>query len=172
MADKRPRRALTGPKAEVRHGQKASGLLSFGMRTKKPRIGAMDLGYRFSRSKVPRGFSYPMKRSVLDAAIAARGVHSVASVVFYFQRGPESILTVTYTGEQNDGILKPGTFSIWIYAVPSIERSTVQESIMRFVIPTALDWIVEIDHAGNVRRTGNHHFAARLIEGEALIQRD
>jgi hypothetical protein len=70
----------------------------------------MDLGYRFSRHKVPRGFSYPMKRTVLDAAIAARGVHSVASVVFYFKRTPESILTVTYTGEQNDGILKPGTF--------------------------------------------------------------
>jgi hypothetical protein len=79
----------------------------------------MDLGYRFSRSKVPRGFSYPMKR-----------------------------------------------------AAPSIDRSRVQESILRSVIPTALDWMVEIDHAGNVRRTGNHHFAARLIEGEALIQRD
>jgi hypothetical protein len=131
----------------------------------------MDLGYQFSRHKVPRGFSYPMKRGVLDAAIAARGLQSVASVVFYFRRAPESIFTVTYTGEQNDGILKPGTFSIWIYAVPSSERSKVQESIMRSVIPSALDWIVEIDHAGNVRRTGNHHFAAQLIEGEALRKR-
>jgi hypothetical protein len=42
----------------------------------------MDLGYQFSRHKVPRGFSYPMKRGVLDAAIAARGLQSVASVVF------------------------------------------------------------------------------------------
>jgi hypothetical protein len=63
----------------------------------------MDLGYQFSRHKVPRGFSYPMKRGVLDAAIAARGLQSVASVVFYFRRAPESIFTVTYTGEQNDG---------------------------------------------------------------------
>ncbi len=112
-----------------------------------------------------------MKRTVLDAAIVARRIHSVASVVFYFQRTPESIFSVTYTGEQNDGILKPGTFSIWIYAVPSTERSSAQESITRSIIPAALDWIAEIDSAGNVRRTGNHRFAARLIDGEALIQR-
>jgi hypothetical protein len=132
----------------------------------------MDLSYRFSRRKIPRGFSYPMKRSMLDAVIAAGGIQSVASVVFYFKRAPESLFTVSYTGEQNDGILDPGTFSIWIYAVPSIERSGVQESIMRSVIPAALDWIVEIGHAGNVRRMGNHYFAARLIDGEALIRRD
>ena len=113
-----------------------------------------------------------MKRSILDAAILARGIQSVASVVFYFQRDPESVFRITYTGEQNDGILKPGTFSIWFYAVQSTERSSVQETIIRSIVPSALDWIAEIDHAGNVRRMGNHHFAARLSNGEALIQQN
>jgi hypothetical protein len=132
----------------------------------------MNLDYHFSRHKVPRGFSYPMKRSLLDPAIAERGIKSIRSVVFYFSRSRESVVAVNYTGEQNDKILQPGSFSFWIYAVRSTERSSIQESIMRLVLPTALDWIVELDHAGNVRRTGNHHFAARLVEGQAVIQKD
>jgi hypothetical protein len=132
----------------------------------------VNLDYQFSRHKVPRGFSYPMKRSLLDPAIAERGIKSIRSVVFFFSRSRESVVAVNYTGEQNAGILQPGTFSFWIYAVRSTERSIIQESIMRLVLPPALDWIVELDHAGNVRRTGNHHFAARLIDGQAVIQKD
>ena len=132
----------------------------------------MDLGYRLSRHKMPRGFSYPVKRSELDAAIAALGIKSVESLVLFFQRVPESNLSVTYTGEQSYGIGKPGTFSSWSYAVPSTERSAIQESIMRFMLPTALDWIAEIERAGNVRRLSNHHLSARLIDGKPVIQKD
>jgi hypothetical protein len=38
-------------------------------------------------------------RRALDAAITARGIQSVASVVIYFERNAESIFRVTYTGE-------------------------------------------------------------------------
>jgi hypothetical protein len=113
-----------------------------------------------------------MKRGLLDAAISERGVKSIGSVVFFFCRSRESVVAVHYAGEQNHEILKPGTFSLWIYAVPSIERSNIQESIMRLVLPAALDWILELDHAGNVRRTGNHYFAARLVDGQGIIQKD
>jgi hypothetical protein len=40
------------------------------------------------------------------------------------------------------------------------------------MVASALDWIGAIDRAGNVRRTGNHYFAARLLDGKALIERD
>jgi hypothetical protein len=132
----------------------------------------MDLSYSFSRHKIPRTFSYPMKRTALDAAISARNIRSIESVVYYFVLAPRSIFRVAYNGEQNKEILKPGAFSIWIYAVPSTEKLRIQEMILRSVVPVALDWIEELDHAGNVRRTGNHHFVARYNGDQLLIEQD
>jgi hypothetical protein len=132
----------------------------------------MDLDYKLSRHKVPRGFSYPLKRDAFDTVISARGVQSIKSLVLFFRRIPTStLMEATYSGEQNGGLLA-GTFSIWIYAVPSTKRSAIQELIMQTVLPPALDWITEIDRAGNVRRMNYHYLSAQLIDGEVVINGD
>jgi hypothetical protein len=51
------------------------------------------MNYGFSQQKLPRGFSFPLKRSALDAALAAAGITHI-HVVYYIttaraeHRGP------------------------------------------------------------------------------------
>jgi hypothetical protein len=133
---------------------------------------AMSLTYRFSRHKSPQGYSYPFKRSQFDIALTASGVTSLDSVVLYFARASGCAMRVEYTGEQFDAILRPGTFAIWIYAVPSAIRAKTLGLIMSSILPSAFRWMLELQRAGNVRRDGYHDWSARIVDGEPVIEHD
>lgn len=128
--------------------------------------------YRFSRHKAPKDFSYPIKRSEFDASLEASGVTSLADLVLYFSREPRGTMTVTFIGEQCDAILRPGTFSLWIYAVPFDKKTEVMKVVLDSMLPSAFQWMLELERAGNVRRDGYHHWVGRMVEGKSVIESD
>lgn len=122
-----------------------------------------------SRDKIPKGWSYPLKRSALDAAIVAANLTSVASVYFVFRSHGSIFLSVMYTGEQHRQQRGAGTCSVWIYSVPSQTRKAYESAILSALLPAMTRWIEKLEQAGNVRRAVDHQWNAHMSDAGPVV---
>lgn len=135
--------------------------------------------YSFTKRKIPRGLSFPLKRSALDSQLEAAGVSQVASVYYTTHQGARSewsgpaanaILRATYCNEGLRGWMFAGMASIYVFPVPSSRRKEIEEAIHSRVMPALLKWLIELERAGNTRRGHDQVFeAAFTAEGEMDI---
>jgi hypothetical protein len=122
--------------------------------------------YAFSKAPIPRGMSFPLKRSVLDAALDAAGIERVATVYYALaQRGARIVVWSQYLGEAHRGFAAAGTSSVTLYAVPSTERHRIEEALVDVVLPQLVKWLRDIEASGSGRRAMTRDFAAEWVEG-------
>ena len=117
--------------------------------------------YHFSKSRIPRGLSYPLKRSVLDAALDNAGIDSLANVYYSLgQRGEGPTVSAEYTSETARGWAHAGFVSLFVHAVPSPNLKEVRDALESVVLPRLLTWLKELQAAGNASRGMAHSFQA------------
>jgi hypothetical protein len=77
--------------------------------------------YAFDKRKLPRDFSFPLKRSLLDAVLTQAQIARVHCVYYWLRQSGDIVLRADYCGETNQA-WAAGQASITLYAVPSVER--------------------------------------------------
>lgn len=122
----------------------------------------------FSKAKLPRGMSFPLKRSVLDAALLEGGVTKLAMVYYNLGQRTSAVTPIVfaeYTSEAERGWAAAGTSSIIVYAVPSAERHVMEMAISATVLPALIRWLLQIEKAGSGPRAMRHQFSATWEDG-------
>src|SRR6266496_1851581 len=77
------------------------------------------MNYGFDKQKLPRGFSFALKRSALDVALTSAGITHIHVVYYWFGKSGDFILRADFCGEGNVGWAAAGQASITLYAVPA-----------------------------------------------------
>ncbi len=138
------------------------------MRAESPR--PMALAYGFDKAKLPRGLSFPLKRSVLDAALLKAGLSGIHCVYYWLRQSGHVVIRVEYCGEGRRAWAAAGQASITVYAVPSADRQATEACLVSEVLPQMVCWLEALESAGNVRRGVDQHFVATFEAGTALIE--
>src|SRR3954451_24739511 len=119
--------------------------------------------YQFTKAQVPRGWSYPLKRSELDRALR-KAEATVASVQYALDmtaldQRTYGTLIVTYYGA---GVPYGAAGQVWIYVrtVPWANRRTISESLVS-VLDAVADWIAGIERRVPVWRDESHRLEVR-----------
>lgn len=133
----------------------------------------MDLDYHFSRRKTPKGMSYPLKRSQLDAALIEAQLSRLTCVYYSLRQSGYVVLRGDFLGEGVRGHWAgAGYHSITVYAVPSKDRRAVESAIESDLLPKLIHWLRDLENGGNARRASSRLFVAAWCEGVATIDAD
>jgi len=129
--------------------------------------------YGFDRHKLPKGRSFPLARSVLDDALASAAVRGISSVYFWKRRGGPGasriVLRADYCGEGRVGWAGAGSTTITVYDVASTERKEIMAALVQTGLPRLIQWLTELDSAGNTVRGVDKHFVAEYVDGKLQI---
>ena len=130
----------------------------------------MSLDYAFDKAKLPKGLSFPLKRNVLDAALAEAGVAKIQCVYYWRRQRGTCVLRANFCGEGRRGWAAAGLSSITLYAVPSFERLATEVSLVSELLPRMIKWLVDLQSAGNARRGTDQDFAASWDAGVVAVE--
>src|SRR5215218_8531361 len=111
--------------------------------------------YSFDKHKLPRGFSFPLNRTVLDTALSEAHITQVDCVYYWLRHSGDIVLRADYRREASQ-MRAAGQASITLYAVPSKERRETQILLIHQALPQLCTWLQAAQQAGNVWR-GNDH---------------
>jgi hypothetical protein len=133
------------------------------------------VAYSFSKDRLAKGWSYPMKRSALDHALFEAGATSVASVTFSRDTRPLSHphrppLSVQYHGE-NAPYAMAGCCVISVKSVPSESRFIIAEALATRLGDVAR-WIANIVEQTPTWRAEGHGLLATVIGGELRLEEE
>lgn len=124
--------------------------------------------YGFSKDKIPKAFSYPLNRSLLDAALMEASVmESVYSVRYLFGRGRgPATLEALFSPERNGAhVSVSGKSLITLWAVPHEERKTCEDLLITTGLPMLCQWLKQSSDAGNVWRSTAHDLSLVVQDG-------
>jgi hypothetical protein len=130
----------------------------------------MTLAYAFDKKKVPRGLSFPLKRSVLDAALLEAGVSRIHGVYYWLRHNSQIVMRADFCGEGRRGWAAAGLTSLTVYAVPSAQRQATEAALVSEVLPQMVRWLKGLELSGNVRRGVDQHFVASWEAGTATVE--
>ena len=128
------------------------------------------MDYGFEKDRLPRGMSFPLKRSVLDAALSEGGVARILFVHYRLHRGADRILRAEFLSEEHRGFAGAGMSSITVHAVPSEERLAAGAALESYALPLLVRWLCELEGADNVRRGMNQEFIAIWRDGKITVE--
>ena len=111
--------------------------------------------YAFDKQRLPRGFSFPLKRSILDSALTTAHITRIHCVYYWLQQASDIVLRADYCGEANRA-WAAGQASITLYAVPARERSHTESVLIAQALPQLCTWLQTAEMAGNVWRGVDH----------------
>jgi hypothetical protein len=128
------------------------------------------LKYRFLKARLPRGFTFPLKRNSLDHALAVHNIRGLwlVSLGEPLPRDPDLLIVAYYHGEAAAARGTPehldnaGTTSVHFYAVPLAERSRIEHAIVDEALPSLCAWLRRAESEGNTWRAMNHRVDFRL----------
>jgi hypothetical protein len=121
--------------------------------------------YRFTRAKIPKSLSFPLKRSALDAALEGAGITSLAAVYFWTRQPGDVVLRANYCGEAQR-TAAAGESTLTVYAVPAPKRHDTEGALLREALPRLVAWLRAAQAAGNAWRGANHHLAVSYQGGQ------
>ena len=122
--------------------------------------------YPFFKAKLPRGFSYPLKRSVLDSFLDEAHLTQLSGVSFqYSSDGRPFLLLASFFGEAHKGFAEAGLCSLTLYSVPSAQKKLIEDAMTDSVLPRLVDWLRLIDQKGNAWRAKSRHLEFRNNDG-------
>ena len=122
--------------------------------------------YSFSKDKKPRGASWPLRRSLLDAELEKASIMDSVSVVTYScgrpSRDENPLLLSLHRYGDKSPVLHPGRVSITLRCVSSDLRREAEQRLLEVFLPQACRWIAQIPSRPETWRTENAHIIFRL----------
>jgi hypothetical protein len=128
-----------------------------------------EFKYGFSKDKLPKAFSYPLKRSLLDAALGEASVRdAVYSVRYVFGRGTgpttlDAMFVPESSPHAHDSVRGRSLITVW--AVPNEERKACEDLLVADGLPKLCHWLSKSLNAGNVWRGTAHDLALVARDG-------
>jgi len=105
--------------------------------------------YSFSKDKLPKTLSYPLKRSVLDAALQSSSVYETIWYVHYSgHQNRNTVLRAHFHPEQY-GNHACGKVMLTVWAVPRNERKIMEDLLVRDGLPLLCQWLARAKLEGN-----------------------
>lgn len=149
------------------------GVLSFLLTIGDTNLGEVtmveSLQYGFSKDKLPRAFSYPLKRSLLDVALDEVSVtQTVYSVRYLFGRGTSSTTLHAWFTPESSGahVSVSGKSLITVWAVPREQRKSCEDLFIDAGLPILCRWLAQTATAGNVWRSTQHELSLVVRDGK------
>jgi hypothetical protein len=124
------------------------------------------VSYRFDgRYPLPRGLSYPIRRSLFDATLGEHAAGLVGSLGF-MKAAPQSgdqegvVMRADYIGPSEWSVDRTvsgreGAIELRLYAVPSRDRAQVETALTKYALPKLRDWLTWLD-SGGTHRDSSH----------------
>ncbi len=94
------------------------------------------------KSKLARGFSYPLKRSTLDSFLDINNIAMVTGVAYCEPSREQRVLAATYYGPPKRG--QRSTLTIWVNAVPSQFRKHISDQLEDTFLQRTMDWLASL----------------------------
>lgn len=126
--------------------------------------------YSFSKNKLPKGYSYPLKRGLLNKWLDEAELTKIACTYYCFNRKSDNlILRGDYFGEAHKGWAGAGLSSIWLWAVRSEDRKVIETILINEALPTLISWLRKAEQEGNVWRATSRHIDFRYMDTQLTI---
>lgn len=127
--------------------------------------------YSFTKSKIKRGLSYPLKRSLLDSALENSSIGVVALVFYFMRHGGNIVMRADFMGEGH-GVTLGGNASVTLYSVPSKEKHQIQALLVTEGLARVCGWLQRVEQAGNTWRAKNHSIVLEFVAGALKISEE
>jgi hypothetical protein len=124
--------------------------------------------YSFAKDKLPRALSFPLKRSLLDAALHSSSVYQTVWYVLYSRTKFERVvLQAHFTPESSGSLLSwaSGKVQITVHAVPATERKLTEDMLLNEGLPMLCRWLAKAESEGNAWRSLVHLFTIEQTDG-------
>jgi hypothetical protein len=129
------------------------------------------LQYSFSKAKIPRGSSYPLKRSLLDAGLVSSSITEVFHVFYVMRHSGNIVMRADFFGEGH-GLTSGGKVSVTLYSVPSRGKHEIEALLKTEGLPHVCAWLQRVQQAGNAWRAKNHSIVLEFAAGALKISED
>lgn len=123
------------------------------------------MDYEFHKRKLPKGFSYPIKRSVLDEILEKSETERIKWITFSVDRRGDIIVWANFVGEAHK-TTSAGKIGLYVYAVPSDERKETEELLIKQIFPKFIKWLRKVEAAGEGWRLTTRLLEIELKDGE------
>ena len=111
--------------------------------------------YEFSKDRLPRGSSHPLRR-----------FHALGGI-------PDAGVTAAFDGETTERVpARPGMIRIRVAAVPSQRRRAYEHVLLRRALPALIEWMSAAEAAGGPWRATDHWFAAGVKGTDFAVRHD
>ena len=127
------------------------------------------MNYSFDKSRLPKGMSYPLKRSVLDETLEREAISKIYVVYYWLRQSGDVVMRADYCGVATKGRFAAGQSSVTLYAVPSAERKQTETLLLEKGLPSLCAWLKRAEEAGNAWRGKDHHLAVRYADGRLSV---
>jgi len=114
------------------------------------------LKYLFSKAKLPKGASYPLKRSALDNVLAQANIKNLAMVDYLRKQRTNEVVRADYHGDHRKDYFASGKTSLTVYSVPKEQRAAVESALLNEGIKAIVAWLAKAEAAGNTWRAVDH----------------
>jgi hypothetical protein len=125
--------------------------------------------YAGSKESLPSGESYPIKRSLLHAALAEANTSRVRQMDYMRDRTASGdVLVARYVGVASSNWQQSmrGQVSIRVYAIPSSNRKVIEDELVATALPMLAEWLAKVEHAESVWRGSDHELVFTLRGGK------
>lgn len=130
--------------------------------------------YSFSKQAAPKGWSHPLKRSLLDAALKEADLYeSIAAVSFHragvsdFNGDDIPLVTIHWWGAAQASYT--GMFSLSVATVEASERRSVATAL-ESVLPEVLAWMARTLASPPSWQDANHYACVDFADGQAKFE--
>ena len=121
--------------------------------------------YTFSKDKLPKELSYPLKRSLLDGALRNASVYETVWFVRYLKRHTGNTALDAYFSPEQHGYASSGKVVITVWSVPAKERKATEYLLLNQGLPSLCRWLVQTRSEGNVWRGSGHSLTFECAGG-------
>jgi hypothetical protein len=123
--------------------------------------------YAFSKAKLPKELSHPLKRSLLDAALRSASVYETVWFVRYLGRQNGNTVMDAHFGPEQYSYAAAGKVMLTLWAVPAKGRHVTEDLLLNHGLPSLCRWLARSRSEGNVWR-GSAHSLTLERAGETL----
>lgn len=134
---------------------------------------ALPPDYGFHKDRLTGGWSYPLKRSLLDEALVSAGATNIASVFYSLVMTPmddrrTGPLTAQYQGDAMPSHWA-GRVSIYVQTVPSEIRREIADALLA-VLGDVARWIAGTTEREPTWRAASHSLSVFIDDGSATLR--
>lgn len=121
--------------------------------------------YKFiGKSQLSRGFSFPLKRSRLDAFLDERRIETVTGVAYCGPSQEQRVFEADYYGPARRAMNH--TLTVWINAVPSSLRQYIAAEIEGKWLAELANWIAQFVDGSKLVSQTDHRFEVRYEDAQ------